>query len=171
MSTELDRPFSQKEIERLINTLKNNKAAGYDSINNEMLKSAIKCISPLLVELFNKIILTEYYPKLWDVGIRTPLHKCDDISNPDNYRGITINSCLSKLFSQLMNERLTKYINQNDLIQPNQIGFKKDYRTSDHVFVMKSLIDKYSNNGKPLYVCFVDFKKSIRYSMARRIIP
>ena len=158
--TELDKHFTQKEVEQGIFKLKKNKAAGSDSINNEMLKSAMNCISPLLTELFNKIILSEYYPKLWEVGLITPLHKGDDISNPDNYRGITINSCLSKLFNQLMNERLTKYMDDNDLIQCNQIGFRKDYRTSDHVFVMKTLIDNYLNKNKRLYMCFIDFKKA-----------
>ena len=158
--TELDKLFTQKEIEQGIIKLKNNKAAGNDSINNEMLKCAMKCISSLITELFNKINLIEYYPNLWELGLITPLHKTDDIGNPDNYRGITINSCLSKLFNQLMNDRLTRYMDENDLIQCNQIGFRKGYRTSDHVFVMKTLIDKYLNTGKRLYMCFIDFKKA-----------
>ena len=160
IKTELDKPFTQKEIEGGINNLKNNKASGNDSVSNEMLKGAITCIGPLLTELFNKILLIEYYPKLWDLGLITPLHKCDDISNPDNYRGITINSCVSKLFNQLLNVRLVKYMDENDLIQCNQIGFRKKFRTADHVFVMKTIIDNYLNKGKRLHMCFIDFKKA-----------
>ena len=59
-----------------------------------------------------------------------------------------------------MNDRLTKYIEDNNLFTFNQIGFRKGHRTADHVFVLKTLIDKYLNSGKKLYICFVDFKKA-----------
>ena len=108
--TELDNPFTQKEIEDGIDNLSNHKASGNDSIKNEMLISTKKIISSLLTELFNKIKLLEYYPDVWLVGIITPLYKSDDIGEPDNYRGITINSCLSKLFTKLMNDRLNRVI-------------------------------------------------------------
>lgn len=126
---ELDKPLTQKEIEEGIDKLKNNKASGNDSISNEMLKSAKKIISPLITDIFNKIKTIVYFPELWKIGTIIPLHKMDDMCNPDNYRGITINSCLSKLFTQIMNDRLTNYIEKNNLIKQNQIGFKKGNRT------------------------------------------
>ena len=88
------------------------------------------------------------------------MYKEDDTSDPDNYRGITINSCLSKHFTQIMNDRLTTYIENNNLIKCNQIGFRKGYRTADHVFVLKTLIDNYTSTNKRLYMCFIDFKKA-----------
>ena len=42
----------------------------------------------------------------------------------------------------------------------NQIGIRKGYRTSDHVFVLKSLIDLYTKKDKKVYACFVDFQKA-----------
>jgi hypothetical protein len=48
-----------------------------------------------------------------------------------------------------------------NIICPEQIGFSKDSRTSDHMFVLKTLIDKYTQQGsKHLYTCFVDFRKA-----------
>ena len=48
----------------------------------------------------------------------------------------------------------------HNIICPEQIGFSKGSRTSDHMFVLKSLIDKYTKQGsKHLYTCFVDFRK------------
>ena len=50
---------------------------------------------------------------------------------------------------------------QYNLINNNQIGFRKGYRTSDHVFVLKSLnIDLYTKNDKKVYACFDDFQKT-----------
>ena len=49
----------------------------------------------------------------------------------------------------------------NNIINKEQIGFMKGRRTTDHMFVLKTLIDKYvERNSKPLYACFVDFKSA-----------
>jgi hypothetical protein len=46
-------------------------------------------------------------------------------------------------------------------VSPYQIGFKKGHRTSDHIFVLKSIVDKIIKNDKRrLYVAFIDFRKA-----------
>ena len=34
------------------------------------------------------------------------------------------------------------------------------FRTTDHIFILKSAIEKYFRSGKKLYACFIDFKKA-----------
>ena len=47
------------------------------------------------------------------------------------------------------------------VITPNQIGFMKGSKTSHHVFLLKTIIEKIViNNGKKLYAAFIDFKKA-----------
>jgi hypothetical protein len=60
------------------------------------------------------------------------IHKGDAISNPNNYRGITINSCLSKVFNSILNNRLVEFLNVNSIMKDEQIGFLKVARTADH---------------------------------------
>ena len=63
--------------------------------------------------------------------------------------------------SIILNNRLEKFITSNNLIDDTQIGFKKNCRTSDHMLILQTLIDKYVKKLKsPLYVCFVDFRKA-----------
>ena len=101
-----------------------------------------------------------YYPatstlNLWHV------FKTGDSSQPENYRGITITSNVGKLFNLVLNSRLDKFLEENKLIDKSQIGFTKNARTQDHMFVLKTVIDKYINKaGDKLYACFVDFKKA-----------
>ena len=53
------------------------------------------------------------------------------------------------------------YFADNDIIHETQIGFSKKARTSDHIFVLKCIIDKYLKCGdSKLYACFVDFRKA-----------
>ena len=145
--------FTAEEISNGIKKLKNNnKASGLDSISNEMIKGSAPIILPFLVIFFNKILETKEYPDEWEVGIITPLHKSGEIDYPVNYGGITMNSCLSKLLTLLLNNRLTNYINKEDALKFNQIGFRKGFRTADHVLTLKTLLDKYLNRNQKLYM-------------------
>ena len=56
---------------------------------------------------------------------------------------------------------MTDYLEINKLISFNQGGFRSGYRNTDHIFILKKLINKYLHKLKSkLYVCFVDFKKA-----------
>ena len=127
---------------------KKGKSSGSDSILNEMLKYVNFVLQPCLVKLFNIILSSGIYPTQWVQGLIFPIYKTGDPLNPSNYRGIAITSCLSKLFNSILNARLEKYILKNDLIRNEQIGFKAACRTSNHIFKLKTIIDKYLNKSR-----------------------
>ena len=90
----------------------------------------------------------------------TPIFRSGEIYNPSDYRGTTVASCLSKLFTLIINERLVSFIDAKANLKPNQIGFRRQFRTSDHIFVLNTSLNSYFANGKPVYSCFVDFPKA-----------
>ena len=53
------------------------------------------------------------------------------------------------------------FLCKNNIINNYQIGFTKNARRSDHMFIIKCIIDKYckTKDGK-VYACFVDFQKA-----------
>ena len=157
----LDYKITSKEIVDAIHHLKNGKASGLDGIPSEMLKAGCTILTPLLQKLFNFIFSNSLYPVQWSSAYISPIYKSGDSNMPENYRGIVINSCIGKLFSTVLNNRLDKYLIDNNLINKCQIGFSKKARTSDHIFVLKTLIDKYINRkGGKLFACFIDLRKA-----------
>ena len=70
-----------------------------------------------------------------------PLYKGDDPTLPDNYRGITVMTCLAKLFDTILNNSVQKYLDENKMINPCQIGFQRKARTVDHMFILRTLIE------------------------------
>ena len=157
----LDKSITVKEITDMTKDLKNRKACGFDSIINEMIKCTVQTMSNVLLKLFNHILKSEKFPKAWADGYICPLYKKKgDISDPANYRGITISSCLGKLFTKIINKRFLRFLGENDIIKVNQIGFTPGKRTSDHTFVLKTLTDQAKNLKHPLYLCFVDLKSA-----------
>ena len=135
----LDTIIPANEVTKAIGKLKFNKSAGNDSIYNEIIKSGSEILSLSLCNLFNLILEKGYFPPKWTVGYKVPIYKSESPDNPSNYRGISISSCLGKLFTSVINNRITEFVYTNHLIKFNQIGFRKGYRTADHVFVMKTL--------------------------------
>ena len=96
---------------------------------------------PIYVDLFNIILDSGIIPDSWLEGIIRPIHKSGDPQNPENYRPITIFSCFGKLFTSIMNLRLTTLVEDNAILEENQAGFRKGYATTDHIFVLHSLAE------------------------------
>lgn len=161
----LDFEFTKEEILSGIKELKSGKSHGCDFILNEFLKVSQAALAAIITTLFNTILATRTYPKDWAYGYIIPIFKKGEKTDPGNYRGITLLSHMGKLFTLLLNKRLTDYLTYNGILPEEQAGFRKGYRASDNLLVIKSLIEKYVNN-KPkrnknfLFTCFVDFSKA-----------
>ena len=79
---------------------------------------------------------------------------------PSNYRGISLISCLGKVFNSILNNRIQLWAETYNLIPKEQFGFRKAVSTSDAVFVLHTIAENQSLRKKKLYCCFVDFKKA-----------
>lgn len=156
----LDKPITINEVSKACFKLKNNKSSGHDGILNEMLKYGQFALLPALNKLFNSILSSGIYPESWSKGIVIPIFKQGDRHDPGNYRGITITSCMGKVFNSIMNKRLEDFLKSNNGIADEQIGFKEGCRTSDHIFKLKTIIDRYLGKSKKLFTCFIDLKKA-----------
>jgi hypothetical protein len=155
-----DDTISATELRNAISRLKSNKSAGPDMVRNEMLICCAKRYTDHLLRLFNLILETGEFPDNWRLSYLTPIFKKGDINDPNDYRGIALSSCFSKLFLSIINERLSNYMEKNGLIDPAQHGFRKQHSTIDNIFVLNTLIRKAKSEKKNLYVCFVDFSKA-----------
>ena len=156
----LDSDFSAEEVKTAIRALHNGKAAGPDGVIGEFFKHSEACSVTFLTNYFNALFRTGTFPTAWTEAIIQPLHKKGDINNADNYRGISLLSISSKLYTFILNKRLSKWIELNGVIGEFQAGFRKKYSTIDHIFTLSALVQKQLVNHKKLFVAFIDFKKA-----------
>ena len=145
--SELDFKITDKEIIEGIFSLKNKKSSGMDMILNEMLKSSQSYLLKSFNKTFNFVLSTSSFPSSWANGFIVHIYKSGPKDDPTNYRGITIGSALGKLFSKILNTRLEIFLFKRNIIRPEQIGFCKNKRTTEHMFVLKTLIEKYTQNS------------------------
>lgn len=70
---------------------------------NEHISATVSLFLPLYNKLFNIIFDNGFIPDEWRVGIVKPIYKNKgDPTHPENYRPITLLSCLGKLFTCIL---------------------------------------------------------------------
>ena len=157
----LNSPISEDEVKKAVKRLKNGKACGEDKILNEMIKAFSETHMGVLTKIFNIVLQSGHMPHEWVIGIIKPIYKNKgDINDPDNYRGITLLSCFGKLFTSILNDRLTTYINLKEMMSEAQAGFRKGYSTTDQIFTLKSIVELFLCQGRRLFCTFVDYSKA-----------
>ncbi len=160
-SEQLNKAFTIGEVKKHIKKLKNNKATGSDLVMNEMLKCGSPILLPATCKLFNFILDSGIFPEEWNTTFQVPLYKAGDPMNCNNYRGIAISSCLGKLFTNILQSRLLSFVEDNNKLSENQAAFRPGKSTIDHIFCIKSIVNRYIRfYKKELFCCFVDFSKA-----------
>ena len=110
---------------------------------NEYFIEAISILSKPLEILFNVVLNSGFFPSGWTKGIIIPLHKKGETDDVNNYRGITLISCLGKLFTSIINQRIITWSTENDISTDAQYGFKAGHSTTDAIFILQNLVNIY----------------------------
>ena len=138
----LDHDFTPEEVASAINSLKKGKGAGFDNLLPEMFIECKTFMSPVLCTLFNFMYTNSLYPASWTKCIIVPVPKKGDLSDANNYRGITLTSIFSKIFSIMLDNRLRKWAEFNDIIHDCQYGFHQRHSAVDLIFILSSVVNK-----------------------------
>ena len=160
-STVLDCQITNDEIVASLKSINSNRSPGPDGICIEMIKVTLHEILPFLNVLFNKIYDTGIFPSEWSKSIICPIHKSGSLSNPENFRGISLINSISKIFTNILTIRLQTWAENNNVIDDSQAGFRKNYSTIDNIFSLQALIQKYLCRERGRFYClFVDFRRA-----------
>ena len=77
-----------------------------------------------------------------------------------NYRPISLTSCVGKVVERVLNNRLSAYLEANNLLLKQQSGFRANRSTTDNLlFLVQKAIDA-KNRGKKCAVIFSDISKA-----------
>ena len=132
--------FAEKDIEKVIQSLDPNKAHGHDMISIRMLKICGKSIIKPPLVIYKKCLEKGCLPNEWKKANIVPAHKKNDNQLLKNYRPISL------LPIWIFYNSLFEFFIQNNLITPNQSGFK----TGD------SCINQLISNTHEIYKSFAD---------------
>ena len=149
----LDDPIAEREVRAATMKLKGDKACGPDGISPAIFKMMsiqwILCI----VTLFNNIFLGGVFPRDWCFSKMSMIHKKGSKLQASNYRGINIINSISKVYDQVLYNRLNEWFSP----YPEQAGCQKGRSCIEHVLTLRLLCDFAKRKKRKLYVSFIDF--------------
>ena len=148
------------EVVQQIRKLKTKKSPGLDRIPNEILKNddVVYAIYVFLRHCFDN----GQMPGLWLRAIICPIPKGaeKDPCCPISYRGISLLSSICKLYTGILNNRIAKYLESEQIICPEQFGFQKGKSCEDHVYNISTILRKRLQNNENTFAAFLDLEKA-----------
>ena len=143
-----------------VKSLKTKKACGPDAISNEHLINGGIELWKQLSLLFTDMYNMGYVPANLKKGIIITLHKGGrkSKSDPNNYRAITLSSCILKLFERILLQRAEAALNVP--ISPLQGGFRAGLGCNMSSLMLRECISFTKENHSKLFVCFLDVQKA-----------
>ncbi|KAF2348222.1 Reverse transcriptase domain [Trinorchestia longiramus] len=129
-----DSVFAVEEVEKHLSILNLCKSTGPDGLNLRILKETAEVISEPLTNIFNRSLETGMVPEDWKRANVTPIFKKEKKQIPNNYRPISLTSVISKTVERLLKVRITKHLNDQNLITDTQHGFREKRSCHTNLF-------------------------------------
>ncbi|KAI5102764.1 gastrula zinc finger protein XlCGF28.1-like, partial [Silurus meridionalis] len=149
--------ISKEEVRAAIKRMKNGKSVGPDDIPVEAWRCLGEKAVEFLTRLFNKILEGEKMPEEWRRSVLVLIFKHKgDVQPCSNYRGIKLISHTMKLWERVVEARLREEVT----ICEQQYGFLPRKSTTDTLFALRMLMEKYREGQKELHCVFVDLEKA-----------
>ena len=150
-------PILREEVEAALKLLKKGKSAGVDNIPSELVQAGGEAMIDMLLIICNKIWQTGEWPTPWTQSLIITLPKKGNLQLCQNYRTISLISHPSKVMLRILLNRLKPQAEV--IIKEDQAGFRAGRSTTEQIFNLRILCEKYLQHQQSLYYDFMNFKK------------
>lgn len=157
-------PFNEHisllEVKKAVDKVKRGKACGVDELPSEVLKNDATIL--FLHALYNICFENGITPSLWNRCIINPIPKSTtaDPTDPMSYRGISLACTTYKIYCNILNDRLSSWVEDNGILADEQNGFRKKRSTSDQISSLVNLVETRKKLKQCTYAAFIDFRKA-----------
>ena len=149
--------ITEDEIRKALQRMKSGKAGGFSNVVTEMLKATGKCGETWLMNLCNQIIAEKRIPEDWKHSLILPIYKGKgDPLDCGSYRPIKLLEHSMKVLERVLERRIRDQVKIDDM----QFGFTPGKSTTDAIFIVRQMQEKYRAKRRPLYYAFVDLEKA-----------
>jgi hypothetical protein len=155
--------ITEAEIKSMICSLKPKNSSGYDEMNSKILKTCASVIGHPLSFMCNHSICKGIFPDCLKIAVVKPLYKKGYRINMTNYRPILLLMVFSKVFEKAMHSRLSQHLRTNNILVPEQHGFRKGISTENVAFRLTDSVFKSLNQKIHVGGIFCDLAKAFDY--------
>jgi hypothetical protein len=122
-----DIEFTSPGVEKLLQNLNPNKAAGPDFLPTRMLKMVAKEIAPVLAFIFQQSYDTSQVPSDWQLANVTAVFKKGDKTNPANYRPVSLTCILCKTMEHIVFIQIMNHLDHKKILRNFQHRFRRNH--------------------------------------------
>ena len=144
-------------VQKAISQMKAGKAPDPSCLVLEMIRAAGDMGASVIRDLAAAIIRDGKVPSDWEQGFIVCLYKGKgDALERGNYRGLKLAEQVMKVLERIVDGLIKQVVSIDD----TQFGFVPGRGTTDAIFVVRQLQEKYLAANKRLYMPFVDLEKA-----------
>ena len=157
---EMAEPPCEEELLEAVRRMKSGKAAGESGILPEMMR-AMCCDEEFvgkLLQLIGDVWAECRVPADWRDAVLIPIPKKGDLSECDNWRGISLLDVVGKVVARIIQGRLQ--VLAEEVLPESQCGFRSGRGCMDMVFTVRQLVEKSWEHKEKVFFTFVDLKKA-----------
>ena len=150
-------PITIDMIEKAISQMKAGKASGPPGVVVEMIQAAGDMGASMIPDLAAAIVCDGKIPSDWEQSFIVCLYKGNrDTLERGNCRGLKLTEQVMKILERIVDGHIRQLVSIDD----SQFGFGLGRGTTDAIFVVRQLQEKYPAANKRLYMAFVDLEKA-----------
>ena len=126
------------------------------------MKQTICHIIDPITRIMNVSLTSGEFPENMKITKTIPIHKSGDKDKLNNYRPISLLPAFSKTLEKLMYNRITNFLDKNELFYIHQYGFRKKHSTMHPIIQLLNKIytEKDNNTPKQCMGIFIDLSKA-----------
>ena len=149
-------PFSLTELREAKAQIKEGKAHREDGIPPEVSK---RCdLDEIVLDFCNKALVDKIVPEQWRISNIIPVPKKGDLTDTNNYRGISLTSLVAKMLNRMILYRIKPEIEK--VLRDNQNGFQEGHSTNSYILTLQRILEGVRAKQLPTVIIFTDFKKA-----------
>ena len=153
-------PVTLTEISDAIQSLEPKKTLDHNGFSVSFISKFSLTLSYPLHHIISTSLLTGIIPLQMKVAKVIPIYKSGDKNSPDNFRPISLLNVFSKIIEKVVANRLTNYLETNNLFSNCQYGFRKNHSTVHPLTKFLNFIAKANNAKEHTVAIFCDLKKA-----------
>lgn len=155
----LESPLTEDEVKKAIGAMKTGRSPGIDGFPVEFYQKFMDILCPFLTEVFHEAFEYGVLPESFNEAVISLIPKGDkDLTDPANYRPISLINVDCKILSKILATRLETVLPQ--IIHKDQVGFIKGRSAADNMRRLLHLLWVNRNNQTPVLAVSLDAQKA-----------
>ncbi len=152
--------FDEVDVWNIMSHLNVSKASGPDNISQRFLKECAHSLAAPFCRLFQRSMNDGIFPTAWKISNISPVFKKAVRFLKENYRPVSLLSCISKVMERVVYNTLYQYFKRHGLLSERNSGFKENDCTINQLIHLCNNIYKGLDKSKDVCLVFLDVSKA-----------